>query len=201
MWGPRWEVERRFQSGNLLSDGELVLGLPAVGGEDSVLYMRPYVGFEAGMGLAGGDNDGGVASHVGLHGAEWVRRMKAGISARYSVELRRSYLYGIVFDLEFVYRRLYAAEPIARWIATRRTLSREDGEVAAGVEGTEDSVIVRTLHGDIARGSRRYLEAALRFAFSENWEFVVSYVRGELPPRFVSVDKVEAGFGFRFGDG
>ena len=34
----------------------------------------------------------------------------------------------------------------------------------------------------------------MRFPFTENWSFVISYTRGELPPRFVAVDKVEAGF-------
>ena len=49
---------------------------------------------------------------------------------------------------------------------------------------------MRTLERGIGKGPRRYLNAAVRFAFTENWEFVLSYARGELPPLFVEVDKV-----------
>ena len=198
--GPALEVDKSFGSGNLISDAELGFGLATLGGEHHGLDARPFVGFEAGMGLASGDGRGGMRSGVGSHAAESVRRVKAGIAARYGVEFNGNYLHEIVFDLKFVYRQLYTVEPIGRWVQTERTLNPEDGEMVAR-ETAEDRVVVRTLQGDIGRGSRRYLDAAVRFAFTENWEFVLSYVRGELPPRFVGVDKVEAGFAFRLGDG
>ena len=199
--GPAVEVDKSFGSGNLVADGELSLGLAVQGGGNHVLDVRPYGGFEAGIGLVGGDSSEGVGSGVGVRAAESVRRVKAGIAARYVVELRTNYLHEIVVDLKFVYRQLYAMEPIGRWVSTERTLSAEDGEMVAGGHTAEDKVVVRTLQEDIGLGARRYLEAAVRFAFTENWEFVISYTRGELPPRFVAVDKVEAGFAFRLGSG
>ena len=55
-------------------------------------------------------------------------------------------------------------------------MRRRGGERVAG-HTAEDKVVVRTLEEDIGRGVRRYLEAAVRFAFTENWEFVISYTK------------------------
>ncbi|MCY4508616.1 MAG: hypothetical protein OXG35_16915 [Acidobacteria bacterium] len=176
--GPRLEVDKSFGRGNLIADGELGFGLVVFGGKNQDLNAWPYVGLETGARLAGRDDTSG-AEHVRSDPAEsiavptledTIARLKAGVDARYRLSFEGDRLHEIVFDLEFVYRQLYAMEPRGRWVT-----SREEGR-------------------------RLYVNAAIRFAFTENWEFVVSYARGELPPLFVEVSKVEAGFGIRLGD-
>ena len=196
--GPELEVNKGFSRGNFAPDAELGFGLPTFGGENQAVEAWPYVGVEVGMGLGGGEaNTSGGSS--GMDAAESVARVKAGVDARYRLSFAGDRLHEIVFDLEFVYRRLYAVEPLGTWIATERRLAGENGPPAGGRD-EEAIVIVRTLQRSVGKGPRRYLNAAVRFAFTENWELVVSYARGALPPLFVEVDKVEAGFGIRLGD-
>ena len=74
-------------------------------------------------------------------------------------------------------------------------------EVRTTVDGVATDVesVTRTLFTSTGQHPRRYLNAAIRFVFSRYWEVSASYIRGELPPGFFRVDKMQAGFAFRFG--
>ena len=198
--GPTLEVDRGFESRNFVADGELSLGLTTGGGKRHAWNARPFVGFEAGRDMASGGSPGGTGSGGGLQGGGTIGRVKAGVDARWRVETNGDYLREIAFALEFVQRQLYAVEPVGEWVVEERALSPEDGRTAGDEGSTEERVLVRRLEVDERRGSRRYLKASMRLAFTENWGFAVSYVRGGLPPRFVGVAKVEAGFELRLGN-
>lgn len=181
--GPRLEADKSFRRGNLVADGELGFGLVVFGGENRDLDAWPYVGLETGAVLARRDPAGSVptSSEPPMKAAESIARVKVGVDARYRFGFEGDGLHEIVFDAEFVYRQLYANEPFGKWEPR---------------EGMREPELVSCRR----KGRRLYLNAAVRFAFTENWEFVLSYARGELPPLFVEVAKVEAGFGIRLGD-
>lgn len=198
--GPALEVDSGFDRRNFVSDGELSLGLTTRGGRRHAWDARPFVGFEAGRDVASGEGAGRTGSGVGLQSGGTIGRIRAGVDARLRVEADGDFLQEIAFELEFVHRQLYTVEPVAEWVVEERTLSSEDGHTAGEEGGTEERVLVRRLEVDEGRGSRRYLRAGIRLAFTENWGFGLSYVRGGLPPRFVGVAKVEAGFELRLGN-
>ena len=169
--GPALEIDKGFGRANFVPDGELGVGLTTFGGGNQDLEVWPYVGLEAGMGLTGGEDGGGVVGNVGVDAAESIARAKTGVDARYRLRLGGGWLREIVLEAEFVYRQLYTVEPLGRWVARRRKLSQESGQPGEA----EDMVVVWTLERGAGKGSRRYLNAAVRFGFTENWEFVVSY--------------------------
>ena len=50
-------------------------------------------------------------------------------------------------------------------------------------------------------GPRRYVDVSLRFVINRNWEFFTAFTRGELPPIYKHVDKLQTGVAFRFSLG
>lgn len=190
--GPTLESEKSFRNQNLVSDGQLTLQFSTLGRADIngalsgyALDIRPHVGFEAGRSLG---------SPVGQRVDNSIVRLKTGLTAQFRLEFARPQLQAIVFDVDYVYRRLYNDEVFGRWFTKRSSTQSTEGDVAADIK-----VVSRTLSTGTGRHPRRYLNAALRFVFSRYWEVFASFARGELPPRFVGVDKMQAGFAFRFG--
>ncbi len=189
--GPTFESEKTFSDGNLVVNGQLDLRTRTAGaaGRSGVLSgyavdFLPYVGFEAGRNLA----NQVVALDDGSIG-----RLKVGLAGQLRVELRGPHLDQVVFDVNYVYRRLYTEEALGTRVLARETSGQDMGGTFVIDRGVASRT---TLVGQ--GGSRSYLNAAIRLVFGPHWEFFASYANGELPPRFVSVDKFQAGFAFRF---
>ena len=193
--GPTLEAEKSFRNRNLVSDGQLsfwfsTLGASGLSGTLSgyAFDVRPYFGFETGR---------NVGSRLADSTTDSIGRLKAGFSFKFQLEFDQPHLHAIVFDVDYVYRRLYTEETAGRW----RSTGAHAVAPSATVEGTarEQSAASRTLYIRADANSRNYAHAALRFVFSRYWEVFASYARGGLPPRFISVDKFQAGFAFRLG--
>ena len=177
--GPTFESEKTFSDGNLVANGQLDFRTRTAGtaGRRGLLSgyavdFLPYVGFEAGRNLA---------NQVAALDGGSIGRLKVGLAGQLRLELAGSHLDQVVFDVDYVYRRLYTEEAMGASVV--------EAELATAASG---SSVVRY------RGSRRYLNAAVRLVFGPHWEFYASYANGELPPRFVSVNKFQAGFAVRF---
>ena len=99
-----------------------------------------------------------------------VRRLKGGLTIRTALDFRKPYLQRVVLDAEYVYRQLFTDELL---LVNRKSIEQID------------------------HGSRSYLNLAVRFAFNPYWELFTLYAQGELPPRFGSVHKIQAGLAFR----
>ncbi len=190
--GPTFESEKTFSDGNLVANGQLDFRTRTVGtaGRSGVLSgyavdLLPYVGFEAGRNLA---------NQVAALDDGSIGRLKLGFAGLLRVELGGPHLDQVVFDVDYVYRRLYTEEALG----TRAPIERETSGQSMGNTFVIDRGVASrtTLVGQ--GGSRSYLNAAIRLVFGPHWEFFASYANGELPPRFVSVDKFQAGFAFRF---
>ena len=154
--------------------------------------VRPHVGFEAGRTLGG---------PIGQRTEKSILRLKAGLAGQIRFEFERPQLRAIVLDVDFVYRQLYTEETFGWW-ATHLPppeTRRKDEDGAPGATIASSTLFTRTMFTGTGRHPRRYLNAAVRFVFNRYWELFASYVRGELPPRFVRVDKMQAGFAFRLG--
>ena len=192
--GPTLESEKRFRNHNLVSDGQLAFQFSTLGRANLngilagyALDIRPHVGFEAGRSLGSP-----IAQRVDTS----ILRLKAGVTVGFRLEFQKPQLQAIVFDVDYVYRQLYADETFGWWATT--THPPEMHTPVAGV-ATDPRFVRRELFIRTGKQPRRYLNAALRFVFSRYWEVFASYVRGALPPRFVRVNKMQAGFAFRFG--
>ena len=192
--GPTLESERSFRNRNLVSDAQLTLHFSTLGRADLkgalsgyALDVRPHMGFEAGRSL-------GSSSRERV--AKSIARLKAGVTGQFRLEFERPQLRAIVFDVDYVYRRLYTDEAFGSWFTTPE--SPETGMTGDGV-ATNIRFVRRELLTGTGQHPRRYLNVAIRFVFSRYWEIFASYIRGELPPSFVRVDKTQAGFAFRLG--
>lgn len=190
--GPTFESEKTFSDGNLVANGQLDFRTRTAGTarRSGVLSgyavdLQPYVGFEAGRNLA---------NQVAALDDGSIGRLKLGFAGLLRVELGGPHLDQVVFDVDYVYRQLYTEEALG----TRSPIEREmSGQSMGNTFVIDRGVASRTtLVGQ--GGSRSYLNAAIRLVFGPHWEFFASYANGELPPRFVSVDKFQAGFAFRF---
>ena len=191
---PTLESERSFRNRNLVSDVQLTLhfstlGKAALKGALSgyALDVRPHMGFEAGRSL-------GSPSRERV--AKSIARLKAGVTGQFRIEFERPQFQAVVFDVDYVYRRLYTNETFGWWETP--TDSLESRTIRCGV-ATDTRSVRRELCTLTGQHPRRYLNMAIRFVFSRYWEIFASYVRGELPPSFVRVDKTQAGFAFRLG--
>ena len=180
--GPTLEAEKSFGNRNLVSDGRLTFLFSTLGSMDATFDLQSYVGFEVGRTF------GGTAER---RLDDTISRVKAGVIAQARFQVGAPHLQEIVLDFDYVYRRLYTEESMSRWVPVPR---------GTMVNGEVGDVLRRELQAVAGGNYRRYVNAAIRFAFGPNWEVVGSYVNGELPPRFISVDKFQAGFAFRFGD-
>ena len=192
--GPTFEAERSFRNRNLVSDAHLTLYFSTLGRaglqgalSGYALDVRPHIGFEAGRSLA---------SPPRGRAGQSIARLRAGVTGQLRLEFERPQLRAIVFDVDYVYRRLYTDEAFAWWLTTRESpqIAMTGDRVA-----TDVSFVRRELLTGTGQHPRRYLNVAIRFVFSDYWEIFASYVRGEVPPRFVRVDKMQAGFAFRLG--
>ena len=192
--GPTLESEKRFRNHNLVSDGQLTFQFSTLGRADLhgivagyALDVRPHVGFEAGRSLRSP-----IAQRVGTS----ILRLKAGLTVGFRLEFEKPQLQAIVFDVDYVYRQLYADETFGRWATITHPPEMQTplNRVATDAKFVRRELFLRT-----GQQPRHYLNGALRFVFSRYWEVFASYVRGELPPRFVRANKMQAGFAFRFG--
>lgn len=197
--GPTLESERSFRSRNLVSNGRLALQFSTMGRADLkgplsgyAVDVRPHIGFEAGRTLGGS---------IGQRTDESIRRLKAGLAGQLRLEFERPQLRAIVLDVDFVYRQPYTDETFGWWATIRPPTDARtrDEDGAPGARIASSTLFTRTMFTGTGRHPRRYLNATVRFVFSRYWELFASYVRGELPPRFVRVDKMQAGFAFRLG--
>ena len=192
--GLTFESEKNFKNNNLVADGQFNFWFSTLGATNrsSALRsysfdIRPYVGFEAGKHLASRV----AKSHNGS-----LRRLKLGIANQVGLEFGKPYLDKVVLDVEYVYRFLLTEEARSRGVTMvlpAGTLIPVEGEPLA----IDAGVVSRMSIATIDEGSRSYLNAAIRFTFTPNWEFFTAYVNGELPPLFARVNKFQAGFAFR----
>ena len=162
--GPTFESEKTFQNRNLLADGQLSFRFSTRAPAGHATDLRPYIGFDVGQRIWRGPDE----TPESIPSA--IRRLKGGLSGRVALEFSRPYLDKIVFDAEYVYRRLFSDELL---LNTRKSID------------------------DVGRVSRSYLNVAVRLAFNPQWELFTVYANGELPPTFVSVHKIQAGLAFR----
>ena len=107
-------------------------------------------------------------------------------------------LSAVALQASYVYRYLFEPELISSPTTVDFGIGQlfpDDGSGAVRFPGA--SVEVQgTKRFDT--GPRRYADVSLRFILNKNWEFYTSFTRGELPPAYKHVDKIQTGVAFRF---
>ena len=193
--GPTIESDRNFDNTNLVADGQFNVNFPTLGKANRrgtfsgyAIDIQPYGGVEVGKNLE---------NRIATLDGRSIFRLKVGFAGQVRLNFKKTRRYKIVFDVEYVHRRLYAEEALSRSVTIPLpvgTLTPVEGEPLKIDAGFLSRMSIDTIN----KGPRSYLHVAIRYAFDPNWEFFASYVNGELPPRFVSVHKFQAGFAYRF---
>jgi hypothetical protein len=150
--------------------------------------FKPLVGAEIGH-----------TFHSDLHqldGAS-VERFKTGATGELKFFVNKNYLTNITLTGSYTYRHLFDPEV---FMTTKTihlpagTLTTSSGQTINVPAGTLSTTIFPTLNA----APRRYLDITLLCGLTANLAAQLEYSRGELPPAFQRVDKLQAGIAFLF---
>jgi hypothetical protein len=150
--------------------------------------LKPFVGAEMGH-----------TFHNDLHqldGAS-VGRFKMGASGELRFFVNKNYLTNITLTGSYTYRHLFDPEVFMTTQTIHLppgTLTTSSGQTINVPAGTLSTTIFPTVNA----APRRYLDIALLCGLTANLAAQLEYSRGELPPAFQRVDKLQAGIAFLF---
>lgn len=188
---PAYEADEKQHDKNLVADLEFVplfVDQPFINRKFSRFRFNPFVGGELGHTFH--------SDLPQLDGAG-VERLKTGASAELkflvnqpmlsTVRLSASYTYRILFDKEIFTSTKTVQLPAG-------TLTTSSGQTINVPGGSLSEQIFPTVN----TAPRRYLDTILQFALTPNLAAQLEYSRGELPPAFQRVDKLQVGIAFLF---
>jgi hypothetical protein len=198
---PGFEATKDFRSTNFVFQAEghvvpqiWIKKLPVNRVFNSVRFdFDPQVGWE------GGKN---IHSPVAALNAQSLNRFKAGGLTKLTfVANKNQVVKAIVFQVNYTYRYLFKPELIPS-VSTIEfgpgILTPNDGSSPIVLPGGSVEAPGTKLFDT---GPRRYADVSLRFVINRNWEFFTAFTRGELPPIYKHVDKLQTGVAFRLSLG
>jgi hypothetical protein len=191
---PTYEADVLQHNKNIVADltlTPLFVDQPVGNGKVARLRFYPFAGMELGHTL---HNDLPQLDGAG------VERFKTGASAELKFFVKRSMLDSITVSGSYTYRYLFHPE-IYREAQTVQTpagvLTTSTGQQIPLPAGTLTEQVFITSNA----APRRYLDLSLNAAMTSNFSAKLEYSRGELPPAFQRVDKLQAGIVFMFNFG
>lgn len=199
--GPGFEATKDFRFTNFVfqAEGHLIpriwiKKLPATWVFKSVrLDLDPHVGWEGGKNLH--------APVAALKAQSLSRFKSGGLTKLTFVANKTQIVKAVVFQLNYTYRYLFQPELIPSASTVEfgpGILMPNDGSPPIVLPGGSVEAPGTTLFDT---GPRRYADVSVRFVINRNWEFFTAFTRGELPPIYKYVDKLQTGVAFRLSLG
>jgi hypothetical protein len=188
---PTYETDEKAHNRNLVADLEftpLFVDQPFIHKNIARFRLKPFVGAELGHTF---HND-----FPQLDGAA-VERFKTGASGELKFLVNQSFLKAVTLTAGYTYRHLFEKEVFMTSKTVQipaGTLTTSGGQTINIPGGALSEQVFPTINAS----PRRYLDTTLLFGLTPNLSAQVEYTRGELPPAFQRVDKLQAGIAFLF---
>ena len=188
---PKYETDEKQHNRNLVADIEvmpLFVDQPFIKRSTARFRFKPFAGAELGH-----------TFHNDLSRLEGtsVARFKTGATAELKFLVNRPMLNAITLTASYTYRYLFDPEVF---------MTTQNVQIPAGTLTTSTGKAINVSGGTLAEqifitsnaAPRRYLDILLQCALNANLAAQVEYSRGELPPAFQRVDKLQTGIAFLF---
>lgn len=199
--GPQFEGTKDFRITNFIYNTEFHV-IPRIWIHElkkSPVLSRIRFDFDPQAGWEYGVN---LHHYVAAINHQSINRFKAEGLARLTFEFNKKVrLSAIALQADYTYRYLFEPELVASSNSVTYPaglLVPGDGSAPVNFPGGS---LDAPINSRFDRGPRRYVDLSLRFIVDKNWEFVTGFARGELPPAYKHVDKLQTGVAFRFNLG
>jgi hypothetical protein len=188
---PTFEIDELAHNKNLVADlqfAPLFVDQPFLNRKLGRFRFAPFVGGEIGHTYH--------SDLQQLNGAS-VERFKTGATAEWKFTVNAAYLNAVTLRASYTYRNLFDREI---FMTTKNvklpagTLTTASGQSVTVPGGTLSEQIFPIINAS----PRRYLDTSILFGLTANFSAQLEYSRGELPPAFQRVDKLQAGLAFLF---
>ena len=188
---PTYEADAQQHNKNLVADLEfapLFVDQPFINKKLARFRFAPFAGAELGHTFH---------SDLSQLNGSGVERFKTGASAELKFLVDQAFLNTVTIGASYTYRHLFEQEiftATASVFIPAGTLTTASGQMISIPGGTLSEQVFSTVNAS----PRRYLDITLQAALTANLAAQLEYSRGELPPAFQRVDKLQAGIAFLF---
>jgi hypothetical protein len=199
--GPSFETTKDFRYTNFvfLAEGHLVPQIVYKKLPANRVFAAVRFDFDPQVGYEGGKN---IHAPVAALNAQTLSRFKTRALTKLTfVANKNQIVKAIALQLDYTYRYLFQPELVPS-VSTIEfgpgILTPIDGSAPIVLPGGSVEAPGTKL---FSTGPRRYADVSLKFVINRNWEFFTAFTRGELPPIYKHVDKLQTGVAFRFSLG